>query len=89
VATACVEFIFDALARDSHRVGGPLRIPFEGQCRARRGAYLVRYRIDEGTRTVDVLDVEASRPTLEELLERRRARWRVRYVPCSAERPQK
>ena len=31
VATACVEFIFGALAVEPGRVGAPLRKPFEGQ----------------------------------------------------------
>jgi mRNA-degrading endonuclease RelE of RelBE toxin-antitoxin system len=39
-------------------VGAPLRKPFEGQWRARRGTYRIRYRIDETTRTNYVLDVE-------------------------------
>ncbi len=57
VATACVEFIFGALAVEPGRVGAPLRKPFEGQWRARRGEYRVRYRIDEETETVYVLDI--------------------------------
>jgi mRNA-degrading endonuclease RelE of RelBE toxin-antitoxin system len=57
VATACVEFIFGALAVEPRRVGAPLRKPFEGQWRARRGEYRVRYRIDEETETVYVLDI--------------------------------
>jgi mRNA-degrading endonuclease RelE of RelBE toxin-antitoxin system len=39
----------------------PLRKPFEGQWRARRGEYRVRYRIDEETQTVYVLDVDHRR----------------------------
>ena len=39
VAAACVEFILGALAADPHRVGAPLRKPFEGHWRARRGEY--------------------------------------------------
>jgi len=60
-ASACVEFIFGPLANDPHRVGAPLRAPFEGQWRARRGDYRVRYRIDESDRTVSVLDVDHRR----------------------------
>jgi mRNA interferase RelE/StbE len=63
VAAACVEFIFGALAASPHRVGAPLRKPFEGQWRARRGEYRIRYRIDEETRTVYVLDVDHRRDT--------------------------
>ncbi|MHB1988297.1 MAG: type II toxin-antitoxin system RelE family toxin [Acidimicrobiales bacterium] len=61
VAGACVEFIFGALAEDPHRVGAPLRRPFHGQWRARRGEYRVRYRIDEHSQTVYVLDVDHRR----------------------------
>jgi mRNA-degrading endonuclease RelE of RelBE toxin-antitoxin system len=42
-------------------VGAPLRAPFEGHWRARRGEYRVRYRIDEVTRTVQVLDIDHRR----------------------------
>ncbi|MHB1536112.1 MAG: type II toxin-antitoxin system RelE family toxin [Acidimicrobiales bacterium] len=60
-AAACVELIFGPLAENPHRVGAPLRAPFEGQWRARRGEYRVRYRIDEAGRVVYVLDVEHRR----------------------------
>jgi mRNA interferase RelE/StbE len=58
---ACVEFSFGPLAEDPHRAGAPLRKPFEGQWRARRGEYRVRYRIDELAATVYVLDVDHRR----------------------------
>lgn len=61
VAAACVEFIFGALALDPRRVGAPLRKPFEGQWRARRGEYRVRHRIDEEAEIVYVLDVDHRR----------------------------
>lgn len=61
VAAACVELIFDALAADPRRVGAPLRKPFEGQWRARRGEYRIRYRIDDETQTVYVLDIDHRR----------------------------
>jgi mRNA interferase RelE/StbE len=60
-ATACVEFLFGPLADDPHRVGAPLRAPFDGQWRARRGEYRVRYRIDDTNDTVYVLDVDHRR----------------------------
>jgi mRNA-degrading endonuclease RelE of RelBE toxin-antitoxin system len=60
-ATACVEFIYGPLADNPHRVGAPLRKPFEGHWRARRGEYRVRYRIDEDSRTVVVFDVDHRR----------------------------
>ncbi|MHB1446664.1 MAG: type II toxin-antitoxin system RelE family toxin, partial [Acidimicrobiales bacterium] len=61
VAAACVEFIFGALAADPRRVGAPLRKPFDGQWRARRGEYRIRYRIDEDSQTVYVLDIDHRR----------------------------
>jgi mRNA-degrading endonuclease RelE of RelBE toxin-antitoxin system len=56
-----VEFIFGALADDPRRVGAPLRKPFEGQWRARRGEYRVRYRIDDAAQMVYVLDIDHRR----------------------------
>ena len=61
VANACVEFIFGALAEGPRLVGAPLRKPFDGQWRARRGEYRVRYRIDEQAQTVYVLDIDHRR----------------------------
>ncbi len=49
------------LAEAPHRVGAPLRSPFDGRRRARRGEYRVRYRIDDDTKTVFVLDVDHRR----------------------------
>ena len=60
-AAACVEFIFGPLAENPHRVGAPLRRPFQGQWRGCRGEYRVRYRIDEPEQTVYVLDVDHRR----------------------------
>ena len=61
VSAACIEFIFEPLADDPHRVGAPLRKPFEGRWRARRGEYRVRYKIDSEQETVYVLDVDHRR----------------------------
>ena len=61
VAAACVEFVFGPLADNPHRVGAPLRPPFAGQWRARRGEYRVRYRIDDGAHVVYVLDIDHRR----------------------------
>jgi len=61
VAAACIEFLKGPLADNPHQVGAPLRKPFEGHWRARRGTYRIRYRIDDATRTVYVLDVEHRR----------------------------
>ncbi|HET9690751.1 MAG TPA: type II toxin-antitoxin system RelE/ParE family toxin [Acidimicrobiales bacterium] len=60
-AAACVEFVFGPLSDDPRRVGAPLRAPFAGQWRARRGDYRVRYRIDEEAGVVFVLDVDHRR----------------------------
>ncbi len=60
-AAACVEFIFGALPANPSRVGARLRVPFEGQWRARRGEYRVRYRIDQLASIVYVLDVDHRR----------------------------
>jgi mRNA interferase RelE/StbE len=57
VASACVEFLYGPLAKDPHRVGAPLRKPFEGHWRARRGEYRVRYLVDETNNIVTVVDI--------------------------------
>ena len=61
VAAACVEFLFGPLAGSPRRVGAPLRPPFAGQWRARRGEYRVRYRIDDDEQVVYVLDIDHRR----------------------------
>jgi mRNA interferase RelE/StbE len=60
-AWACYEFIRGPLAADPHRVGAPLRTPFEGHWRARRGEYRVRHMINEDSKEVHVLDVDHRR----------------------------
>lgn len=57
VAAACVEFLYGPLAENPQRVGAPLRKPFEGYWRARRGEYRVRYTIEESAHTVRVVDI--------------------------------
>ena len=61
VAAACVEFLYGPLAENPHRVGAPLRKPFEGHWRARRGQYRVRYTIDDTAAVVHVLDISHRR----------------------------
>jgi mRNA interferase RelE/StbE len=63
VAAACVELLYRPLAENPYRVGTPLRKPFEGYWRARRGEYRVRYTIDDSTQTVQVLDISHRRDT--------------------------
>jgi mRNA interferase RelE/StbE len=58
VAAAVLEFCEAALAVSPHRVGKPLFGPLAGCHGARRGTYRIVYRIDEGTRTVHVLDID-------------------------------
>ena len=61
VAWACYEFIRGPLAEEPHRVGAPLRTPFEGHWRARRGEYRIRYTINEDGKEIHVLDVDHRR----------------------------
>jgi len=57
-AFAAYEFISGPLRENPQRVGAPLRAPFEGYYRARRGEYRVRYRIDDDARIIYVADIE-------------------------------
>jgi mRNA-degrading endonuclease RelE of RelBE toxin-antitoxin system len=61
VAWACFEFIRGPLAEEPRRVGAPLRSPYAGHWRARRGEYRVRYTIDDDAKTVTVLDIDHRR----------------------------
>jgi mRNA interferase RelE/StbE len=61
VAWACLEFIRGSLSEEPHRVGASLRKPFEGQWRARRGEYRIRYTIDDDARTIHILDIDHRR----------------------------
>jgi mRNA-degrading endonuclease RelE of RelBE toxin-antitoxin system len=61
VARACYEFIRGPLADEPRRAGAPLRTPFEGHRRARRGEYRVRYTIDETAKQIRVLDIDHRR----------------------------
>ena len=60
-AFAAWEFISGPLVATPQLVGTPLREPFEGLWRARRGEYRVRYRIDEQQRRIVVLDIDHRR----------------------------
>jgi len=61
VAWACFAFIHGPLAEEPRRVGAPLRSPFAGHWRARRGEYRVRYTIDDDAKTVTVQDIDHRR----------------------------
>jgi mRNA-degrading endonuclease RelE of RelBE toxin-antitoxin system len=61
VAFAAYEFIVGPLAANPWRVGAPLRAPFAGYHRARRGEYRIRYRIDRESLLVTVLDIDHRR----------------------------
>ena len=60
-ASACLEFIRGPLCEQPRLVGAPLRKPFEGQWRARRGEYRVRYTIDDAEGAIHVLDTDHRR----------------------------
>lgn len=61
VAGACVEFLYGPLSENPRRVGAPLRKPYEGHWRARRGEYRVRYIIDDAATTIHVVDISHRR----------------------------
>ena len=58
VAAAVLEFCDSALAVSPHRVGKPLFGPLAGCHGAIRGTYRNVYRIDEDSRTVEILDID-------------------------------
>lgn len=56
VAAAVLETL-EAIASNPQRLGKPLRFELEGCLSARRGPYRIIYRVNEETRTVNVLAV--------------------------------
>lgn len=56
--TACVEFVYGALAANPQRVGGELRLELEGKRSARRGDYRIIYEIHDTERVVTIIAVE-------------------------------
>ncbi|HET7387619.1 MAG TPA: type II toxin-antitoxin system RelE/ParE family toxin [Nocardioidaceae bacterium] len=58
VATACVEFIYGALAENPHRVGKPLKRELAGLHVARRGDYRVVFAIVEDDRAIAVFHID-------------------------------
>lgn len=61
IAGAVVEFVTGPLLLNPRRVGKALHYDLEGLYSARRGDYRVIYRIDEGSRTVEVRTVDHRR----------------------------
>jgi mRNA-degrading endonuclease RelE of RelBE toxin-antitoxin system len=60
-AFAAWEFIKGPLASKPKSVGAPLRAPFSGLWRARRGEYRIRYRVDDESGMVVILDIDHRR----------------------------
>lgn len=60
-AVAAWEFITGPLLDNPHRVGKPLRSPFESAWSARRGEYRVIYLIDDGRVIVEIVSVQHRR----------------------------
>ena len=58
VSAAVIDFITGALIENPQRVGRTLRNELEGLHSARRGTYLVLYRIHENAREVIVLRID-------------------------------
>ncbi|MGH3275880.1 MAG: type II toxin-antitoxin system RelE family toxin [Streptosporangiaceae bacterium] len=91
IATAAAEFITGALLDNPRRVGHPLQGEYTGQHSARRGAdWRVRYRIEQDTHAVIVLDVFTA-PTLmarevTSMLTRSSSRGRSRSLPSCPDR---
>ncbi|HZY29755.1 MAG TPA: type II toxin-antitoxin system RelE/ParE family toxin, partial [Jiangellaceae bacterium] len=57
VASAVWAFCDSPLRDNPYRVGTALRAPLAGQYSARRGAYRVRYRVDDDKHLVTVVDI--------------------------------
>lgn len=55
--TACIEFVYGALADNPQRVGGPLRLGLAGKHSARRGDFRVIYQIDEEGRATMIIAI--------------------------------
>ncbi|MDN5916165.1 MAG: type II toxin-antitoxin system RelE/ParE family toxin [Pseudonocardia sp.] len=57
VAAAVWAFCDGPLRDNPYRVGKALRAPLAGRYSARRGAYRVRYRVDDDKQLVTVIDI--------------------------------
>ncbi|WP_026256773.1 type II toxin-antitoxin system RelE family toxin [Actinopolymorpha alba] len=58
VAMAAWELINGALRDEPQRIGKRLRAPLAGYWVARRSTYRIRYRIDDDSRTIIVMDIQ-------------------------------
>jgi mRNA-degrading endonuclease RelE of RelBE toxin-antitoxin system len=58
VSTACIEFVYGALAENPQRVGRELRLELLGKRSARRGDFRVIYEIDDEQRVVTVIAID-------------------------------
>jgi len=58
VAAAAYEFMIGPLLDNPYRVGKRLTPPLADRFSARRGTYRILYMIDDGSRTVTVVDVD-------------------------------
>lgn len=57
-ASACIEFVYGALAENPQRVGGELRLELTGKRSARRGDFRVIYEIDEEAFVVMIVAID-------------------------------
>ena len=57
-ASACIEFVYGALAENLKRVGGALRLELTGKRSARRGDFRVIYEIDDDERVVTIIAID-------------------------------
>lgn len=57
-ASACIEFVYGALADNPRRVGAELRLELAGKHSARRGDFRVIYEVDEDAGLVTIIAVE-------------------------------
>jgi mRNA-degrading endonuclease RelE of RelBE toxin-antitoxin system len=56
--TACIEFVYGALAANPQRVGAELRLELTGKRSARRGDFRVIYEIDDDKRVVTIIAID-------------------------------
>lgn len=61
VAVAATETIRNTIAVNPYRAGKPLDEPFDGYHSARRGTYLIIYRIDEAKRVIEIHSIRHRR----------------------------